>query len=174
LEHIIFPAGPGDAWDLAETHVSSWRESYRGLISDAYLDRMSVEAHARRFHAELSRPPPHSVTLAAADRYGVVGYASGGPSRSRRPGEAEVQTLYVRLAAQRSGLGRRLLTQAARAFAGMGASSLMISTLRDNGPARRFYERMGGVAESPRREPGPGGLLYEVSYLWPDIGTLLR
>ena len=55
----------------------------------------------------------------------------------------------------------------------MGARSLMISTLRDNLPARRFYEHLGGQAESPRREPGPGGLLYEVSYVWPDIRTLI-
>jgi ribosomal protein S18 acetylase RimI-like enzyme len=173
VEHVIFPAGPDDAQALAETHVAAWRESYRGLIADSYLDNMSVARHAARFHESLVRPGPNSATLAAADRHGLVGYAAGGPSRTRRPGEAEVQTLYVRLAAQRRGLGRRLLVAAANVFADMGARSLMISTLRDNLPARRFYEHLGGKAESPRREPGPGGLLYEVSYVWPDIRTLL-
>lgn len=173
LDYVIFPAGPGDAWALAETHVASWRESYRGLLPDSYLDRMSIDAHARRFHAELTDASPHHLTLAAAGPTDIVGYASGGPSRSGRPGEAEIQTLYVRLFAQRTGLGRRLLIGAARAFADMGARSLMISTLRDNIPARKFYERLGGKAEAPRREHGPGGLLYEVSYVWPDIGALL-
>lgn len=173
MEHVIFPAGPDDALALAEVHVASWRESYRGLIADSYLDRMSVAQHAKRFHQSLIRPEPHSATLAAADRDGLVGYVAGGPSRSRRPGEAEIQTLYVRLFAQRVGLGRRLLVSAARVFADMGARSLMISTLRDNLPARRFYEHLGGKAENPRQEPGPGGLLYEVSYIWPDIRKLL-
>jgi hypothetical protein len=49
----------------------------------------------------------------------------------------------------------------------------MISTLRDNLPARRFYEALGGQAEAPRREPGPGGLVYEVSYVWPEIRALI-
>ena len=44
-----------------------------------------------------------------------------------------------------------------------GARSLMISVLRENAPARRFYEHLGGEAEPPRQEPGPGGqLLYEI------------
>ena len=174
MQHVIFPAGPDDAWDLAEIHVASWRESYRGLIADAYLDRMSVPLHARRFTRALTEPGEHDATLAAADRAGLVGYVAGGPSRTRRAGEAEVQTLYVRRAAQHTGLGKRLLVAAARVFADQGARSLMISTLRDNMPARGFYEHLGGKAESPRPEPGPGGVVYEVSYLWPDIATLIR
>jgi ribosomal protein S18 acetylase RimI-like enzyme len=174
VRYVIFPAGPDDAWDLAETHVAAWRESYRGLIADAYLDRLSGPAHARRFARSLTEPGEYEATLAAADRAGMVGYAAGGPSRSRRRGEAEIQTLYVRRAAQHAGLGRRLLTAAARVFADQGARSLMISTLRDNLPARGFYEHLGGVAEQPRAEPGPGGVVHEVSYLWPDIGVLAR
>ena len=172
MQHVIFPAGPDDAWDLAETHVAAWRESYRGLIADGYLDRMSVPVHARRFTRALTQPGPNEAILAAADRSGLVGYVAGAPSRSRRPGEAEVQTLYVRRTAQHAGLGRRLLVAAARVFADQGARSLMVSTLRDNMPARGFYEHLGGKAESPRREPGPGGVVYEVSYLWPDIRVL--
>ena len=172
MQHVIFPAGPDDAWALAETHVAAWRESYRGLIADAYLDRMSVPLHARRFTRALTEPGEHDATLAAADREGLVGYVAGGPSRTRRPGEAEVQTLYVRRAVQHAGLGRRLLTAAARVFADQGARSLMVSTLRDNMPARGFYEHLGGQAESPRPEPGPGGVVYEVSYLWPAIRVL--
>jgi len=172
LQHVIFPAGPGDAEALAETHVAAWRESYRGLIADSYLDRMSVPIHARRFERALIRPGPHDATLAAAGRDGIVGYASGGPSRTRKPGEAEIHTLYVRMAAQRQGLGAGLLIAMARIFADQGARSLMISTLRDNLPARGFYEHMGGQAEAPRREPGPGRTVFEVSYLWPDIEAL--
>jgi len=174
MRHVIFPAGPDDAWDLAEIHVASWRESYRGLIADSYLDRMSVPLHARRFTRALTEPGPHDATLAAADREGLVGYVAGGPSRTRRRGEAEIQTLYVRRTAQHAGLGRRLVVACARVFADQGARSLMISTLRDNLPARGFYEHLGGQADEPRPEPGPGGVVYEVGYLWPDITTLIR
>ena len=173
MEHVIFPAGPDDALALAETHVGAWRETYLGMIADSYLDRMNLAAHARRFHGQLIARDEHSLTLAAAGRDGIVAYVGGGPSRIRRRGEAEIHTLYVRRRAQGRGLGRRLLIAAATAFADMGATALLISTLRDNGPARRFYEHLGGHAQSPRQEPGPGGLVYEVSYVWTDIKTLI-
>jgi ribosomal protein S18 acetylase RimI-like enzyme len=170
---VIFPAGPADAEALARAHVTSWRQTYRGLLPDAYLARMSETAHARRFAHLLLKPGPDDVTLAAADRGGIVGYAQGGPSRRRAPGEAEIATLYLVRDAQGHGLGARLLGDTARALAAHGARSLVISVLRDNAAARGFYEHLGGQPEPQRQEPGPGGASYwEVAYTWPDIGAL--
>jgi len=172
-QFVLFPAGPADAEALARVHVTSWRETYRGLLPDAYLARMSEAAHARRFGHLLLRPGPDDVTLAAADRWGLVGYAQGGPSRRRVAGEAEIATLYLVRAAQNRGLGQRLLSETARALAARGAGSLVISVLRDNFGARGFYEHLGGEPEPARQEPGPGGsLFYEVAYRWPDIRRL--
>jgi ribosomal protein S18 acetylase RimI-like enzyme len=172
LTFVVFPAGPSDAEELARVHVTSWRETYRGLLADAFLARMSEPGFTRRFRRALTQPGS-GVTLAAADRQGLVGYAQGGPSRRDIPGEAEIATLYVLRQAQGHGLGARLMTETARALAANGATSLMISVLRDNIRARGFYEHLAGEPETARQEPGPGGrLLYEVAYRWRDIRTL--
>lgn len=171
---LVFPAGPADAEALASVHVRSWRETYRGMLPDAYLARMSEADFARRFRRAMTFPGPHEVTLAAAGPGGLLGYAQGGPSRAGREGEAEIATLYVLREAQGRGVGKRLLVGAARALAAEGARSLMISVLRDNVQARAFYEHLGGESEPPRPERGPGGaLLHEVAYRWPDIRALL-
>ncbi|HEY8573477.1 GNAT family N-acetyltransferase [Phenylobacterium sp.] len=163
---VVFPAGPADAEDLARVHVQAWRETYRGLLPDAFLARMSEPGFTRRFQRDLQGLA--GVTLAAADRSGIVGYAAGGPSRRGIDGEAEISLLYVVRARQGRGVGRELLTRTARALAERGAASLMISVLRENHPARRFYEHLGGLAEPARQEPGPGGqLVHEVAYTWP-------
>ena len=172
MRYVVFPAGPSDAEELARVHVTAWRETYRGLLPDAFLARMSEPGFARRFGRELTDPRA-GVTLAAGGRYGLVGYAQGGPSRRGAEGEAEIATLYLLRIAQGQGLGAELMAETARALAAQGARSLMISVLRDNIRARRFYEHMGGAPETPRQERGPGGaLLYEVAYCWPDIRTL--
>ncbi len=172
LSYVVFPAGPSDAEDLARVHVISWRETYRGLLPDAFLARMSEPGFTRRFKRTLSQPGD-SVTLVAADRYGLVAYAQGGRSRRSIAGEAEIATLYVLRQAQGRGLGERLMIDAARGLQAQGATSLMVSVLRDNIRARGFYEHLGGEAEAARQEPGPGGrLLYEVAYRWADIGSL--
>src|SRR6476659_9254787 len=94
VSFVVFPAGPSDAEELARVHVTSWRETYRGLLADAFLARMSEPGFTRRFRRALAQPGS-GVTLAAADRQGLVGYAQGGPSRRDIPGEAEIATLYV-------------------------------------------------------------------------------
>jgi ribosomal protein S18 acetylase RimI-like enzyme len=177
VSFVVFPAGPSDAEELARVHVASWRETYRGLLADAFLARMSEPGFARRFRRALTTPGD-AITLVAASRYGLVGYAQGGPSR-RNPaaldqgGEAEIATLYLLRQAQGHGLGKQLMTETARALAAQGATSLMISVLRDNLRARGFYEHLGGEPEAARQEPGPGGrLLYEVAYRWRDMRQL--
>jgi len=173
LGFLVFPAGPADAEDLARVHVAAWRETYRDLLPDAFLARMSEPAHARRFARLLRDSPPHALTLVAAGRGGIVGYVEGGPSRSGVAGEAELATLYLLRAAQGRGLGRRLLAGAARAMAANGATSLAISVLRDNTAARAFYEHLGGMADPPRPERGPGGAtVQEVTYRWAAIGSV--
>jgi ribosomal protein S18 acetylase RimI-like enzyme len=175
VSFVLFPPGPTDAEDLARVHVAAWRETYRGLLSDAYLARMSEPAHARRFSRALKSPGPDEVTLAVADRSGIVGYAAGGPARTGVAGEAEIATLYLLRRVQGQGLGAHLMAGMARAMAARGARSLMISVLRDNLRARSFYEHLGGVPEPARQEPGPGGrLLFEVAYRWGEISTLAR
>lgn len=170
--YLILPAGPGDAEAIARVHVTSWRETYRGLLPDAYLAGLSAEAQARRWRRALAQPRPGEVALVAEGADGVVGYAAGAPSRSGRGGEAEVQTLYVLARAQGRGIGRALLSGQARALAAAGASAMLIGVLTENHAARGFYERLGGVAGPPTREPGPGGTNLEVAYRWADIRAL--
>jgi GNAT superfamily N-acetyltransferase len=171
---LIFPAGPSDAEALAKVHVQAWRETYAGLLPPAYLARMSEEAHARRWFWVLTRPQGGDVALAADGPDGLIGYVSGGASRRNRPGEGEVHTLYILRKAQGGGVGRALLQGAARVLEADGMRSLAISVLRDNHKARGFYARMGGIAEAARPERGPGGVLHEVYYVWPDIAALIR
>lgn len=169
---LIVPAGPGDAADLARVHVAAWRQTYEGLLPPPYLARMSEAAHARRFSQALLHPRPDDVILAAANRRGLVGYVAGGPARGGPRGEAEVSTLYLLRSAQGQGVGRRLLEDAARAMAARGAVSLRINVLAANQRARDFYAHLGGHAGPPKLERGPGGLMDEVTYRWPDISAI--
>lgn len=171
LTYAITPAGPADAVDLARVHVQAWRETYPGILPDAYLARLSPMIHARRWRARLRRLD--EVTLTAEDRDGLVGYASGEPSRSGAPGEAEITTLYLLNAAQGRGLGRALLVATARVLRARGARSLVVWVLRDNDPARAFYEVLGGRLDGERTERVGGAAIPAVAYRWPDLAEWL-
>ena len=170
--YMVTPAGPGDALDLARVHVRAWRETYPGLLPQPFLDRMSAEAHGARWAWRLKHG--EEITLAAEGPEGLVGYASGDtmPRRGPAAADAEITTLYVIRRAQGLGLGRTLMTGLARTLAARGAESLVIWVLRDNLPARGFYEAMGGVAVGERMERVGGWSVPSVGYRWADIGVV--
>jgi len=173
LDYAILPAGPADAEALGRVHVRAWRETYPGLLPSQYLERMNPKLHAARFRDELMRASPGRATLIAEGADGVVGYAHGVLlAEPGRAADAEVETLYVLRAAQRSGVGRGLLTACARVLKAEGAASLMLFVLTGNEPARRFYERLGGEAFAEVASRGWGQDLAETAYRWKDIGAL--
>lgn len=173
LDYAISPAGPADAADLARVHVQSWRETYRGLLPQEGLERMTVASHARRFRADLMRARKGHVTLLAENAAGLAGYSSGALlTGEARAADAEVFTLYVLRSAQGAGVGRALFSSAARVLKAEGAGSLMVFVLTRNLPARRFYERMRGEAFAEVASVGWGEGLTETAYRWPEIGVL--
>ncbi|MFI4935721.1 MAG: GNAT family N-acetyltransferase [Caulobacterales bacterium] len=173
LDYAIVPAGPGDAAGLARVHVTSWRETYGGLLPQAYLDGMRPLAHTRRFYRDLIRAKKGDVVLLAEGAEGAMAYAAGTRlAGDGRAADAEVFTLYVLREAQGAGVGKALLTSAARVLQAEGARSLMLFVLSGNLPARRFYEHLGGEAFAEVPSNGWGGGLTETAYRWPDIGAL--
>ena len=170
---VILTAGPGDAVALAEVHVRSWRETYKDILPDAYLARMSVASHAKRWSQHLLRRRSQGVVIVAEAPGGLVGYCAG-ELLTGAPGgvEAEIQTLYLLRAAQSMGNGRRLLRAASRVLEAQGAGSLLIWVLNENRRARRFYDHLGGVVAAERAVRGWGESLRETAYVWSEIAAL--
>jgi ribosomal protein S18 acetylase RimI-like enzyme len=97
----------------------------------------------------------------------VVGFASGGRERAGEKGfEGELYAIYVLDEAQRRGFGRELVRAMVESLRHLGLDNMIIWVLRDNRPAREFYERLGG--DYVRSQPITIGsaTLEEVSYGW--------
>jgi GNAT superfamily N-acetyltransferase len=166
-------ASLADAFGIARVHVSSWRSTYRGIVPEAVLDGLSVEDRSVRWTQNLAQDVDKGwFTLVAEDAGRVVGFASAGPERSEDPVfTGELGALYLLATHQRLGLGRRLVSEAARRLREAGMDSMLIWVLRDN-PSRGFYEALGGQYVR-RRVLAIGGVdLVEVAYGWKDTAVV--
>ena len=107
-----------------------------------------------------------TLLLVAVDEGEVIAVAASEATEASR---VEVGSLYVDVAHQRSGTGRRLLEATMDHYRGTGVATLHVAVLATNRPARRFYERLGGRESGTRvHEDGP-----EVVYTW-DLAEVLR
>lgn len=138
-------AVPADVDRLAHVHFRCWQETYRGMLSDAFLTSVDPAARLALWHQLLDRPEP-AEAWAACDDGVVVGFAGirrlpapGSPEGHPLPssGDLELWGLYLLASHQRLGLGRRLL----EAALGTRAASLWVAA--DNRKAIGFYTRLG-------------------------------
>ena len=169
----IRPATVEDAPALAEVHVASWHETYRGLVPDEYLASLSVAERIERWRGRLTGADPGAFTLVAEDDQGrLVGFATGGPEREGAPVyTGELYAIYLLRAAQGAGLGRRLVQAVVERLLAEGHRSMLVWTLAAN-PSRGFYERLGGQLVRSTTITIGGANLEDVAYGWTDIAPL--
>lgn len=162
---MIRPATLEDATAIARVHVASWQSTYRGMLPDEFLASLSETGYAERWKRVIG--DGSSKVYVAEDGGEVVGFASGGRERAGETGyTGELYAIYVIDAAQRRGFGRELVRATVAGLRELGLDDMIIWVLRDNQPARSFYERLGG--EYIRGQPITIGsvTLEEVSYGW--------
>jgi GNAT superfamily N-acetyltransferase len=171
---LIREAVVADAAAIAKVGVDTWRSAYRGIMPDERLEALSYERATERNRQRLEGGESGSLWLVAESGEEVVGFASAGPAREEEaPGMGEVYGIYVLEAHQRKGIGRMLMEKAVRRLLAGGMRSLVVWVLKE-GPARGFYERLGGQLLGSKIITTGGCELEAVSYGWPDMAVLVE
>ncbi len=167
-------AQPHDAAGIARVQVDSWRSSYAGIISDEVLTKLSYTEREAGWASALTTEANQLDFYVAQNADGqIVGFALGGALRDDISGySSELYGIYLLQEVQRSGIGRRLVQAVARNLSERDYDSMVVWALKDNHPARRFYEALGGQLLTEKIIRIGEDDLSEVSYGWPDIRLL--
>ena len=165
----IRPATPYDAQAIARIRVQGWRFAYQGLISQDYLDSLSVAKDTERMRGYLSQfpqnsPPSRSAPVQSSDGEkrsfmlavrddAVLGFClfSTAPDNADRveratPGGAMVgrlHSLYIDPSALGQGIGHTLMSHTLSTFAAWGCERATLWVLEGNSRAISFYKRQG-------------------------------
>ncbi len=166
-------ADPADARAIAQVRISAWRITYQGLIPDAYLAAMSVDASEAMWRRVLSAGPNTASVLVAVDSANVVGFACGSMLNEPKHGiDAELTAIYLQRPFQRSGMGCRLVAAVVDAQRAHGATGLLTWVIAGNRGARAFYEHLGAELLIERPFQWDGMDLVEAGYGWRDLDAL--
>ncbi|MBG0811622.1 GNAT family N-acetyltransferase [Methylosinus sp. H3A] len=171
-EFSIRVATAEDAPTLAALNLACWRETYEGLLPAETFAALTLEERLDHWRGVFQTSGAR-VALVLDPGGEAVGFTQwrahefvlGG--RLGRGGE--ICAIYLRRSAQRRGLGRRLMRLMAQEMRASGCKWASLVVLRENLPARRFYEAMGGRRFG--RELSWRGVP-EVAYGWRDVGRL--
>lgn len=162
-------ADVADCTGVANAHVRAWRESFAGIVPQAFLDKMSVEKRALAFANRFS-DESYRMYVAEVPERGIVGFVDfGEPRESIGAYEAEIYAIYILAEFQRRGVGGRLFDLGVEALVGDGKSSMYLLALEVS-PYKSFYEKMGGRIVGRKQIEIEGVMYVEVVYGWDSLG----
>ena len=146
---------------VAEVHVRSWQEAYRGLMPAEFLDGLDPRDRAARYDFGGGEGVP--TTVVAVEVESILGFVTFGASRDEDAlGLAEIYALYVDPERHQKGLGRSLMAEARRRLVEVGFSAAILWVLRGNDRAASFYEREGWSRDGASRVEQPYGIVSTV------------
>ena len=167
------PAQLGDEEEVALLHARSWRESYRGEFTDAFLDGDLLGERRGVWQRRLADPPPNQLVLLALRGPSLLGFVCAYGAHDPKWGSF-IDNLHVADAAKGAGIGSSLMRRAGTWLASQhGDLGVYLLVLESNARARRFYERLGGRNEEVfTTETHGGAVVRSCRYTWASAGLL--
>lgn len=154
------PGAHGDGAAVAAVERRAWRDRYRGVVSDSFLDDLDLSYLGRYWIGRTSISPSAQHRLIVAGRPGEVhGSVDTGPTRDEdgpvdadgRRLTGEVRSLHVDPTVMGAGLGSALLAGAEAALDANGFTAATLWVIEGNERGRGFYARWGWEADGPAK-----------------------
>jgi GNAT superfamily N-acetyltransferase len=167
----LLPASPQDAESVARLQAQSWRNTYRGMLPDEYLDRHVVADRLEYWPERFARfASDRTLVLKAVADGALLGFVCVLLDEEPKWG-ARLDNLHVSPDSRGTGVGFALF-QAAREWIERVSpgTPMHLWCVEANRVARRFYDRQGGtVVEAASRSFAGQPSVPEVRYWWAPL-----
>ncbi|HJF33372.1 MAG TPA: GNAT family N-acetyltransferase [Sporosarcina psychrophila] len=167
IEMLIRAANIGDAPGITKVQVDSWRTTFKGIVSDSFLDSLS---YAKREPVWRRAITENKLYIAEVENGQVIGFSVGGKERTGNyeAYTGELYSIFILEEHQGTGIGRLLVQSVVDYLKEKMLNSLLIWVIEEN-PACKFYEALGGKKIDIREIEIGGKKLREIAYGWDDI-----
>lgn len=159
---------------IAQLHAQSWQVSYRGILTDHYLDHEVIADREQVWEKRFQTIADNQHVILAIDGQQFCGLSCVYADHDSR-WDALLDNLHVLPAWRGKGIGAELLLRgAAWVYARNPKSAYHLWVYEENTGSRAFYERMGGKQVETISTDNPGGGQAQiVRYVWENLGQLV-
>jgi len=168
---IIRQAHIEDAAEIANVHTNSWREAYKGLIPDEYLNDRPLHFKNRlELWKKLIVDPKQVTIVAESKEHGIVGFVNGGAARDEDlNNHTEVFCIYLLSKYHGRKIGFNLLKTFFDEQIKLNFTQAYLWVL-DNNPTISFYEKVGGKFSGKKKEDQIAEIkMTELCYVWNNL-----
>jgi hypothetical protein len=97
MEYQFRKATLEDAEGIAKVHINSWKSTYKGIISDDFLNKLTIENGSKRWRGRLENPSEkYQILIAEDNQQQIIGFIDGVQNRGEKDKyDAEVYSFYL-------------------------------------------------------------------------------
>ncbi|QLG89411.1 GNAT family N-acetyltransferase [Chitinibacter bivalviorum] len=164
-----------DADAIARLHVQSWQQTYRGTLSDHYLDELALAERRQIWRQRFSAPAANQRVWVACDGAQLLGFCCLYLAQDAQWG-SYIDNLHVAAPAQGLGIGARLMVTAANCVqAEYGEQGLYLYCNQSNTSGQYFYQRRGGQVRGSEIWQAPdGSAIKALRFVWASATELIQ
>ena len=159
---------------ISKLHSESWRQNYRGLLSDNFLDYQVEKVHSDIWKKRLQSPGESQQNTIATLDENIVGFSCLILDDDSFFGSL-LDNLHVLSNAQMTGIGKLLMQDCAGTICKKCDNHKMYLWVYEaNKNARSFYERLGGTNfETIEKENIDGTKAKTCRYTWDNVSLII-
>lgn len=156
-----------DIETIANLHALSWQNSYRGILSDDYLDNHVLADRIQVWTQRINDSSDHQIIILKEIDNEVVAFVSAYGSQTDKYGTL-IDNLDVLPSFKRKGIGRELIREVSDwSIRHFNQPKLYLKVIEANHSARFFYKKVGGRQHASFSETKPDGKIIRVwRYVW--------
>lgn len=166
-----------DIEDYMNVNITSWQESYKGIVDDEFLDEINnnrdkyIKKQQDKYYED-KKDLEKKFILIVDNK--VVGMTSIGQTRDpKHPECGEIYSIYLSNEVKGKGLGKILFLNNIKELINLGFNDIVIGCLSKN-PSNEFYKHMGGeLIDTYKRKIGNQELDENV-YYFSNIKELIK
>lgn len=161
-----------DASGIARVHVDSWRTTYKNIIPDEFLKKLSYDQRTDLWTRNINKEGNY-VFVAENDDGEIVGFADCGKRETNHVEHSgDLTSIYILEEYQETGIGKQLMKQLFIQFRELGYLKVFVEVLEDN-KSRYFYEKYGAELIGTQSITLGDGELSLLIYEWNDLSEVI-
>lgn len=167
MNYEIQEALAEDFSQVGQLYTQSWQKTYRGLLPDALLDRMTAQDSTEKW-VRYCRQANQYLFCAKAEGQ-LVGFAACKPCTMPQEGLL-LDSLHVAPGCGGQGIGSCLIRRCARLARELGHTRLVVYVVKGNDRAQRLYQHLGAQVLFDFFDPVDGAPSWALS--WDQLSRL--
>ena len=170
---IVREASLSDISKITEVYVDSWKTTYKGILTEEYLNNISYK-EKEEYLLNYFRKPKSKFFVSVNDKGEVTGFvAFGEESTGKTKYRGELYFIYLLKEYKGQGIGKLLINKAIEELEKANITSMLIWALEKNSTCK-FYEYLGGKKTFERYSVYNGENFKDVAYTWDDIKSIKK